>query len=82
MKYLVIVAFVAIIGSLAAALFFMMRGGRSVEGDPGSEPVPPPTNHMARALAFRVGFSVLLFIVVLVSWRMGWIQPTGVPMGR
>lgn len=82
MKYLVIVAFVAIIGSLAAALFFMMRGGRSAGTDEDSEGTPPPTNHMARALAFRVGFSVLLFIVVLVSWRMGWIQPTGVPMGR
>lgn len=82
MKYLVIAAFVAIIGSLAAALFFMMRGGRPASGEEGSGDTPPPTNHMARALAFRVGFSVLLFIVVLVSWRMGWIQPTGVPVSR
>ncbi len=82
MKYLVIVAFVAIIGSLAAALYFMMRGGCTAGPDEDPQAAPPPTNHMARALAFRVGFSILLFIVVLVSWRMGWIQPTGVPMGR
>lgn len=75
MTYLVIVAFIAIIGSLAAALVFMMRGGdRNQEGN---EPRKSP---MARALAFRVGFSVLLFVVVLVSYRMGWIQPTGIPM--
>jgi hypothetical protein len=36
---------------------------------------------MARALAFRVGFSVLLFLVVLISYWMGWIKPTGLPSG-
>jgi hypothetical protein len=28
-----------------------------------------------------VGFSIVLFICVLVSWKMGWIQPTGIPPG-
>lgn len=78
MKYLVILAFVAIIGSLAAALIFMMRGGNS---DPAGDTAEAPRkNHMARALAFRVGFSILLFLVVLLSYWMGWIQPTGLPM--
>lgn len=76
MKYLVILAFVAIIGSLAAALVFMMRGGIQGEGE------TPRKRQMARALAFRVGFSVLLFVVVLVSYFMGWIQPTGLPLQR
>jgi amino acid transporter len=80
MKYLVIVAFIAIIGSLGAALVFMMRGGQPDEAD-GPES-PPRKNHMARALAFRVGFSILLFVVVLISYLMGWIQPTGVPLQR
>jgi hypothetical protein len=73
MKYFVLLAFVAIIGSLAAALFFMMRDGR--EGR-------PKTSNMARALAFRVGFSVLLFICILLAWKFGYIQPTGIPIGR
>ncbi len=73
MNMLVIVAFVAILGSLAAALVFMMRG--SSGSDDGER-----SRHMARALAFRVGFSVLLFVIVLVSYFMGWIQPTGLPM--
>ncbi|MCU0943139.1 MAG: twin transmembrane helix small protein [Hydrogenophaga sp.] len=78
MKILVVVAFVAIIGSLVAALVFMMRGGVS-EGDDGQ---PPRQRHMAKALAFRVGFSVLLFVVVLIAYFMGWIQPTGLPVQR
>jgi hypothetical protein len=77
MTYLVIVAFVAIIGSLVAALVFMMRGGNP-DGDTGTD--VPRKNHMARALAFRVGFSILLFVVVLLSYLMGWIQPTGLPV--
>lgn len=76
MTYLVILAFVAILGSLAMALVFMMRGGVHDEGD------APRKRHMARALAFRVGFSVLLFVVVLVAYFMGWIQPTGLPLQR
>lgn len=80
MTYLVIVAFVAILGSLAAALVFMMRGhggdGSSADGEDDA----PRKNHMARALAFRVGFSILLFVAVLVSYRMGWIHPTGLPL--
>ncbi|MFN7122236.1 MAG: twin transmembrane helix small protein [Hydrogenophaga sp.] len=80
MKYLVLAAFVAILGSLGAALVFMMRGGQS--DDSGAEGSPPRKNHMARALAFRVGFSILLFVVVLISYLMGWIQPTGLPLQR
>ena len=80
MKYLVIAAFIAILGSLGAALVFMMRGGQSDE--PDAPDSPPRKNHMARALAFRVGFSILLFVVVLISYLMGWVQPTGLPLQR
>lgn len=80
MTYLVIVAFVAIIGSLVVALVAMMRGG-SPAGE-NVEPSAPRKNHMARALAFRVGFSVLLFVVVLIGYKLGWIHPTGLPLNR
>lgn len=76
MTYLVIVAFVAILGSLAAALVFMMRGGGAQDDDAETH----RKNPMAKALAFRVGFSILLFVVVLFSYWMGWIQPTGLPL--
>ena len=73
MKVLVFLAFVAIIASLGSALFFMLRRSEDAEESTKSR-------RMARALAFRVGFSILLFVAVLVSHQLGWIQPTGIPV--
>lgn len=73
MKYLVALAFIAIIASLGSALFFMMRDGREGRAK---------TSNMARALAFRVGFSILLFVCILVAWKLGYIQPTGIQAGQ
>ena len=73
MTYLVVLAFIAILASLGAALFFVMKDGTDGKRK---------TSNMARALAFRVGFSVLLFICILIAWKFGYIQPTGIPVGR
>lgn len=73
MKYLVALAFLAIIASLGSALFFMMKDGRDGKAK---------TSNMARALAFRVGFSVLLFVCVLIAWKLGYIHPTGIQAGQ
>ena len=35
--------------------------------------------HMARALALRVGLSIVLFLCLLLAWKLGYIQPTGLP---
>jgi hypothetical protein len=64
------------LASLASALFFMLKGGKDSEGSKRK------TSNMARALAFRVGFSVLLFICILIAWKLGYIQPTGIPAGK
>ncbi|MCD6682237.1 MAG: twin transmembrane helix small protein [Burkholderiaceae bacterium] len=69
MKWIVAFAFVLIIGSLASALFFLVR-------DRGR------TRNTMRALGFRVGFSVALFAFILFAQYMGWIHPTGIPVGR
>jgi hypothetical protein len=76
MKILVVIAFIAILLSLGTALLYMMRGSA-----PPVEGQAPKKGNMATALAFRVGFSIVLFLCVLVSWKMGWIQPTGIPSG-
>ena len=73
MNYLVALAFLAILASLASALFFMLRDGTNGKAK---------TSNMARALAFRVGFSIVLFICILIAWKMGYIQPTGIPSGK
>ena len=77
MKYLVLIAFIAILGSLGSALFFMLKGGGASNEDKQAR-----QGRMARALAFRVGFSVLLFICILLAWKFGYIQPTGIPAGK
>lgn len=73
MKYLIAFALVAILGALAMAGVFMMRDGRDGK---------PKTGNMMRALALRVGLSVLLFVCILISYWAGWIQPTGIPLGK
>ncbi len=77
MKILVALAFAAILGSLAFALVYMMRGSKP-EASPDQ---PARKGNMATALAFRVGFSILVFLCILLAWKMGWIQPTGIPAG-
>ncbi len=72
MKYLVALAFLAILGALALAGVFMLRGG---DGKSRS-------GNMMRALALRVGLSVLLFLCILISYWAGWIHPTGIPLGK
>lgn len=74
MKFLFLFAFIGILGALGAAGFFMLQNGR--KGHSGRQ------NHMARALAVRVGVSVALFLIVLFCWWMGWIEPTGLPLKR
>jgi hypothetical protein len=73
MKYFIALAFLAIIASLGSALFFMMKDGRNGQ---------PKSSHMARALALRVGFSIVLFACILIAWKLGYIQPTGLPVGQ
>ncbi len=73
MKYVVAIAFVGILGALALAGVFMLRDGGAGK---------PKSGNMMRALALRVALSILLFGVILLSYWLGWIHPTGVPLGK
>ncbi len=67
MKIFVAIAFILIIASLGSALVFLMKDkGRS--------------KRTVQALAFRVGFSVVLFILILIANYLGYIHPTGIPI--
>ncbi|MEO5883144.1 MAG: DUF2909 domain-containing protein [Caldimonas sp.] len=72
MSLLIAVAFAVILGALVLAGVFMIRGqdGASKSG------------RMMRALAVRIGVSVALFVCILVAWRLGWIHPSGIPLGK
>jgi hypothetical protein len=73
MKTLMVLLMVAVLGALASAGVFMLRKG--------SEGADRRSKNMARALALRVGLSVALFLFILLSWYMGWVRPTGIPVG-
>ncbi len=53
---------IAIVASLGSAAVFMLRG----RGD---------SRRMARALAWRVGLSVTLFVLLLAGYALGLFQP-------
>ena len=65
MKFVVAIAFILILGSLGSALFFMMR-------DKGK------SDRTVKALTMRVGFSIALFVLILIAHWLGYIQPTGI----
>jgi hypothetical protein len=62
MRIIIVIAFIGIIVSLGSALFFLVR-------DHGN------TNRTVNALTVRVGLSVALFLFILFSYWMGWIEP-------
>lgn len=66
MKIIVAIAFILIIASLGSALVFLMK-------DKGQ------SNRTMKALAMRVGFSITLFLLILLANHYGLIQPTGLP---
>jgi hypothetical protein len=71
MKWLLAMAFAAILLALAAAGRAMLKDGRD-----GAR----KTDRMLHALALRIALSVALFVFILLAYRLGWIQPTGLPL--
>lgn len=63
-KILIITLLILAIVSLASALFVMFN--------PNID-----RKEMAKALSFRVGFSILLFALLFFGAYMGWITPHG-----
>lgn len=65
MKLFISLMLLAIIVSLGFAMFFMLN-------DNG------PKKRTVNALIIRVGLSVSLIVILIVSYFMGWIQPHGI----
>ena len=63
-KIFVVILFLLVLGSLASALFHLLVSKES-------------NDKTVRALTYRVGLSVLAFIILIVSAKFGWIQPRG-----
>ncbi|GMV68672.1 MAG: hypothetical protein AMXMBFR76_11110 [Pseudomonadota bacterium] len=68
-KLLIIVAFLGIVYSLASGLYFLLND-------------KPGTGRTARALTWRIGLSILLFVLIMLGIASGMIQPHGLlPVG-
>jgi hypothetical protein len=65
-KWLVLLIFFAIVLSLVSAMVQLVR---DYKGE---------TRRMVRALTVRISLSILLFIVLWLTWKLGWIEPHGV----
>jgi len=65
-KWLVLLIFFAIVLSLGSAMLHLVHDNKG------------ETRRMVRALTVRIGLSILLFIVLWWTWKMGWIEPHGV----
>src|SRR5690606_13677376 len=67
MRIFVLLAFLGIVASLVSAGVYLMK-------DQGRH------SRMAHALTLRIGLSILLFLFMLLAWRLGWIEATGIPV--
>ena len=61
MRYLVFLFLAAILFSLGSALFYMAR---SKQANP----------RVVWSLTIRVALSVILFLVLMISYKLGWIS--------
>lgn len=68
-KYLVIALLALILISLAKALYHL------TSSKPGDDA------RMVKALAWRIGLSVALFLLLILAYYKGWITPTRVGPG-
>lgn len=65
MKTIIVLLLITIIYCLGSAVFFMIRDkGRS--------------RSMAKALTWRISLSLILFLLLIVGYLMGWIVPHGI----
>ncbi len=70
-----IVVFLGILVSLGSALYHLSRGGKSPR-------TVDDSRKMVRALTWRIGLSVMLFVLLMLAWHAGLIEPHGIPPGR
>jgi hypothetical protein len=63
-RLIVVAVLIAIVASLGSAAFQLGSG----KGDSGK---------MVKALTWRIGLSVALFLVLIIAWRAGLIRPHG-----
>ena len=64
MKYVILLFIVFILGSLFSALYYMIK-------DKGQ------STRTVRALTWRIGLSITLFLILMICYHFGFIEPQG-----
>ena len=64
-KLFIIAILILIIASIGSALIFMIR-------DKGQ------SSRTVKALTWRIGLSILAFLLLWIAYAVGWIQPHGI----
>ncbi len=65
MKWVVLIALLLILFSLGTALYQLIKHGHHGKA-------------LDKALTWRIGLSITLFLFLMVSFAMGWITPHGI----
>jgi TRAP-type C4-dicarboxylate transport system permease large subunit len=61
-KAIIIILLLMILASLGKALYHMVRKERNPDG-------------VVNSLTYRIGLSVLLFVLIVLGSYMGWVTP-------
>lgn len=64
-KLIIIAILILVIASMGSALFFMVK-------DKGQ------SRRTVTALSWRIGLSILAFLLLWIAYLAGWIQPHGI----
>lgn len=64
MQTLIVLVLLIIVGSLGSALYYLLK-------DRGRSP------RTVKALTFRIGLSITLFVLLLLGFQFGLLQPHG-----
>lgn len=63
-KIIIAILFLFILGSLASAMIHLMKSDGTGNGT-------------VRALTYRIVLSLIAFLFLIASAKLGWIEPTG-----
>lgn len=61
-KLLILVAFGAILASLASGLVYLFKDDHD-------------SRRVVKALTWRIGLSIALFVLLLLAYSLGWVEP-------
>jgi formate hydrogenlyase subunit 3/multisubunit Na+/H+ antiporter MnhD subunit len=69
LKIIIVIFFLVILFSLFSAFYYMVKGGK---GD---------DEKMVKRLSWRIGISLLFFLLLVLAMTQGWIKPHPISPG-